>query len=134
MLGFAGGCSSIHSIPEICRSVLVAGAAVMSVGAQLAKPTPTIMSSGDSQGVLQGTKLRGQTELKRRLPLIFADSCRRFSPFPRKRSIWEAQIFAEDRRFSQEAAENCRNPQETADQRLSPWVRPRRHVSFFTFS
>ena len=34
------------------------------------------------------------------------------------------QIFAETRCLSQETAENRRNPQKTADWRLSPWVRP----------
>ena len=51
---------------------------------------------GMSQGALKGTNLRGQTEPKRRFSLIFADFCR-FSPFPRKQSIWETQIFAENR-------------------------------------
>ena len=49
-----------------------------------------------TQGALKGTNLRGQTEPKRRFSLIFADFCR-FSPFPRKQSIWETQIFAENR-------------------------------------
>ena len=40
---------------------------------------------------------------------------------PRKQSIWEMQqIFAENRRFSQETAESGRNPQKTVDWRLSP--------------
>ena len=43
---------------------------------------------------------RGQTEPKRRFSLIIADSCR-FSPFPRKQSIWEAQIFARNHRKPQ---------------------------------
>ena len=59
------------------------------------------------QGALKGTNLRGQTEPKRRFSQFFADFCR-FSPFPRKRSIWETQIFAENRRFSQETAGNRR--------------------------
>ena len=62
------------------------------------------------QGALKGTNLRGQTEPKRRFSLIFADFCR-FLSFPRKQSIWETQIFAENRRFSQKTAENRRNPQ-----------------------
>ena len=62
------------------------------------------------QGALKGTNLRGQTEPKLRFSQIFADFCR-FSPFPRKQSIWETQIFAENRRFSQETAENRRSPQ-----------------------
>ena len=73
----------------------------------------------NSQGTRKGTNLRGQTEPKRRFSLIVADFCR-FSPFPRKQSIWETQIFAENRWFSQETAENRRNPQKTADWRLSP--------------
>ena len=48
----------------------------------------------------------GQTEPKQ----IFADFCR-FSPFPRKQSIWETQIFAENRWFSQKNAETRRKPQ-----------------------
>ena len=60
------------------------------------------------QGALKGTNLRGQTEPKRRFSLIFADFCW-FSAFPRKQSIWEMQIFAENRWFSQETAENRRN-------------------------
>ena len=52
------------------------------------------------QGAIKGTDLRGQTESKRTFSQIFADFCR-FSPFPRKQSIWEAQIFAGTRRFSQ---------------------------------
>ena len=67
------------------------------------------------QGALKGTNLRGQTELKRRFSLILADFCR-FSPFPRKRSILELQIFAENRRFSQ------RNPQKTAGTRRKPQI------------
>ena len=50
---------------------------------------------------LKGTNLslvRGQTEPKRRFSQIFADF-RRFSPFPRKYSIWKTQIFAENRRW-----------------------------------
>ena len=70
------------------------------------------------QGALKGTNLRGQTEPKRRFSQILADFCR-FSPFPRKQGIWETQIFAENRGFSQETAENHRNPQKTADWRLS---------------
>ena len=68
------------------------------------------------QGALKGTNLRGQTEP---FSLIFADFCR-FSPSPRKQSIWETQIFAENLRFSQETAENRRNAQKTADWRLCP--------------
>ena len=77
------------------------------------------------QGARKGTnlRLRGQTEPKHRFSLIFADFCR-FSPFPRKQSIWETQIFAENRWFSQDTAENRRNPQKTADWRLCPLVRP----------
>ena len=46
------------------------------------------------QGALKGTNLRGQTKPKRRVSLIFADS----RPFlENTASIWETQIFAEDR-------------------------------------
>ena len=55
-------------------------------------------------GALKGTNLRGQTQPKRRFSQIFADFCR-FSPSPGKQSIWETQIFAENRRFSQETAQ-----------------------------
>ena len=48
------------------------------------------------QGAHKGTNLRGQTDHKRRFSQIFADFCR-FSLFPRKQSIWETQIFAENR-------------------------------------
>ena len=44
------------------------------------------------------TNLKGQTEPKRRFSLIFADFCR-FSPFPRKQSIWETQLFTENPYF-----------------------------------
>ena len=47
-----------------------------------------------------------------RFLLIFADFCR-FSPFPRKRSIWETQVSAENRRFSQGTADFRRNLQKT---------------------
>ena len=47
--------------------------------------------------------------------LIFAD----FRHFLQKQSIWETQLFAENRRSSQKTAENQRNPQKTADRRLS---------------
>ena len=63
-----------------------------------------------NQGSLKGTiPLRGQTEPKRRFALIFADYHRFL-----ENSIWETQIFAENRR----------NAQQTADWRLSPSVRP----------
>ena len=62
------------------------------------------------QGALKGTNLRGQTEPKRRFSLILADF-RWFSPFPGKQSIWEAQIFEENRRFSQETTGTRRKPQ-----------------------
>ena len=65
------------------------------------------------QGTLKGTNLRGQTEPKRTFSQIFADFCR-FSPF-----FLENKAFGK-RRFSQETAENRRNPQKTADWRLSP--------------
>ena len=60
-----------------------------------------------SQGALKGTNPRGQTEPKQRFSPILADFCR-LSPFPRKQSTWEKQIFAENRWFSQETAENRR--------------------------
>ena len=60
--------------------------------------TPSIEKVKVVQGALKGTNLRGQTEPKRRFSQIFADFCR-FSPFPRKQSIWETQIFAENRGF-----------------------------------
>ena len=64
------------------------------------------------QGVLKGTNLRGQTEPKRSFSLIFADLCR--FAFPRKQRVWEMQTFAENRRYSQESAENRRNLQKPA--------------------
>ena len=57
---------------------------------------PPLRCHFKNQGALKGTNLRGQTEPKRGLSQIFADFCR-FSPFPRKQSIWETQIFAENR-------------------------------------
>ena len=39
---------------------------------------------------------------------------------PGKESIWEMQIFAGNRRFSQEPVEKRRDLQKTADWRLSP--------------
>ena len=57
---------------------------------------PLPLSRQGRQRALKGTNLRGQTESKRRFSQIFADFCR-FSPFPRKQSIWEMQIFAENR-------------------------------------
>ena len=65
------------------------------------------------QVTLKGTNLRGQTEPKRRFSQIFAD----FRPFLENKAFG---IFAENRRFSQEPAENRRNSQKTADWRLSP--------------
>ena len=44
-------------------------------------------------GRAQGDKSKGTN---RAFSQIFADFCR-FSPFPRKQSIWETQIFAENR-------------------------------------
>ena len=66
---------------------------------------PDVSPLPNIRGAPKGTHLRGQTEPKRRFSQIFADFCR-FSPFPRKRSIWGTQIFAENRRFSQEPAGN----------------------------
>ena len=66
------------------------------------------------QDALKGTNLRGQTEPKRRFSLIFTDFCR-FSPFPRKQSIWETQIFAESRWIFAGFSHK-----KTADWRLSP--------------
>ena len=60
-------------------------------------------------GALKGMNLRGQTEPERRFSLIFAAS----------RLFLENKAFGK-RRFSQETAENRRNPQKTADWRLSP--------------
>ena len=66
------------------------------------------------QGALKGTNLRGRTEPKRRFSQIFADFCR-FSPFPRKQSIWETQIFAETADFP-------RKPQIFAGTRRKPQI------------
>ena len=67
-------------------------------------------------GRAKGTNLRGQTEPKRRFSLIFADSCR-FSPFPRKESIREAQFFAEKLLIF---AGNRRKPQDFRRKPQSP--------------
>ena len=75
-------------------------------------------STVNYQGALKGTNLRGQTEQKRRFSQIFADFCR-FSPSPRKQSIWETQIFAENRRC---LAGNRRKPQEPAENRRLAFV------------
>ena len=69
-----------------------------------------LKTNSENQGALKGTNPRGQTEPRRRVSQIFAHFCR-FWPFPRKRSIWETQIFAENRRFSQKTARNRRKPQ-----------------------
>ena len=65
---------------------------------------------GSLQGALKGTNLRGQTEPKRRFSLIFADS----RLFLETKHLGNADfrrnplIFAENRRKSQEPAENRR--------------------------
>ena len=108
-MGRAGWINSgERSVDELC-----AGAAVAKQGWG-----PRSCWIRESQGALKGTNLRGQTEPKMQ---IFADT-RRFSPFPRKQSIWETLIFARNRRFSQEPAENHRKPQKNAENRRLAFV------------
>ena len=64
-----------------------------------------------SQGVLKGTNLRGQTEPKRRFSLMFADS--RF--FVEKEASGKC-------RFSQKTADFRRKPQETEGIRRKPQI------------
>ena len=69
-------------------------------------------SGSTHHGALKGANLRGQTEPNadfRRFSLIFADSC----------LFLENKAFGK-RRLSQKTAENRRNPQKTADWRVSP--------------
>ena len=63
-----------------------------------------------------GTNLRGQTEPKRRFSLIFADS----RLFLGNKAFGKHRFSQETAVFSQETAENRRNPKKTTDWRLSP--------------
>ena len=56
-----------------------------------------------------GDQIRAR--LKRRFSQIFANCFCRFSPSPRKQSIWETQVFAENRRFGRKPQFLAEKPQ-----------------------
>ena len=91
-------------------------------GAQKNCKIHVLLTRKFNQGALEWTNRRGQTEPKRRFAQLFSDFWR-FSPFRGKQSIWETQIFAENRWLSQETAENRRNTQEPRRLAFVPFPR-----------
>ena len=68
----------------------------------------------------KGTNLRGQTEPKRRFSQILADFCRFSQIFLENKAFGKRRFSQKTADFRRIFAENRRNPQKTADWRLSP--------------
>ena len=92
-----GGGLQLEAVGGRSKSSVPSSKVVETQGKQIlfCLATLRIVPGCPDQGALKGTNLRGQTEPKCRFSQIFADFCR-FSPFPRKQSVWETQILAEN--------------------------------------